>query len=709
MGRFFAVLFLAALIGGFVAWHLGLIPSVSHPTGGDGIAPVVSPAVLGGPLYAAQPSVNVIANAPRHGADPIVIDGTFKEIEKMDACSQAPGQILFVGQEVPEGTAQVAGIAPLLQGKVYSTLVDIGETKYYMLYKRLAEGEIVGDHEMVALINPAKAVHAINEKATKLVAAQAEEASLKEISAAADRRFFLEHTLHIKGQTSEKEREDASLTSVKTRGDWEAKKSATKVAAYDLKAANFFYSQHRVENLLPVQSSIIKAVIKRTGETVKEFEPILQLYAIDRLTAEGLVELQFANRLAPGKKAIVEPTRESSPSRVWRSHKKAITAVAIAYTGAAATPLAASASEDGTVCLWDESFPGPVGLLVHAHPVTSLACSPREAGAHFLMAGLSNGSIAVWDLDALKTNEMNSVNKPVKMIEAHGDGNAVTALAFSPPAASAVDGKGDGGRYFASGSTDGSIYLWDTRSPASDFRLFAFDAAHGAPSQHVGSVTSLHFTPQCTLVSAARDNTLRVWELHEKGAALLNTISGRKENGVRSLDVSRDGGSLLFDQDKAIQFLSPDGRAFATLQSVQSISFQTLAEFSPDKNASLLLTAGAKDGRLQLWKTPTAAQRGFELRQLVTSEKQDVTSAAFFDPLPGSDDVSYAVSGTKDGLVYLWPLPTRKEIDEHRITDVTVTLINQAVETRQFRIGVEVPNTESRKLLPGQPVTIVIE
>jgi len=76
---------------------------------------------------------------------------------------------------------------------------------------------------------------------------------------------------------------------------------------------------------------------------------------------------------------------------------------------------------------------------------------------------------------------------------------------------------------------------------------------------------------------------------------------------------------------------------------------------------SLLLTAGASDGRLQLWKAPTDGKRGFELRQFVTSEKSDVTSAAFFDPT-AAGEIRFAVTGAKDGIVSRF---IRACVDEH--------------------------------------------
>lgn len=694
MFRFFTVLLLAAAIAGGVAWQLGLLHGVSilsqPPIPRGGKEPVAfKDGQFGPPLYTPVALAQRLQNAERHGMDPLAINASLSAIEKMDACGQLPGQLLFIGQEIPEGAAQVAGVGAFLQGKIQTALVDVGDSKHYKLYSRLNEGDVIGPEEMVGLVNPAKSIHAVRAATVKLAAAQSEEASAVKIHIEAERRLEVATRLYHAKVMAEQELGDAKLTAVKTAGEAEAKRGAAKVAEIELTREKLLLGQHYINNKLPVQASIIKTIYKRTGEAIKELEPVLHLYAIGNLTAEGLVELQFANRLKMGRMVTIEPQRETSPLRVWRSHKKEITAVGVAHSKT--EPLAASASEDGTVCLWSEKFAGPVALFAHSQPVRSLACSPAGAKVNLLLAGLANGTIAVWDLDSFKAE---SQSKPLKILDtAHAD--AVTAIGFSPD-----------GRYFATGSTDGSMVMWDTTLADKNYRLYAFDGDHGAVSPHSGQVTALHFTPQCTLVSAARDNTLRIWSLFEKGATLLAEPIAGRSGTIGALGVSRDGSSILFDQGKTLQFLTPDGRAVATLQNpLGTIPFDTLAEFSPD--ASLVLTAGGSEGRLQLWKTPAGGKRGLELCQFVTSERSNVTSAAFFDPPTNTGDAPFAVSGAKDGIVYLWPLPTQADVRNFGIQNVPLTQLSQNVETRQVRIGVNVPN--DGRLNSGQAVTIVFE
>src|SRR5262249_51570572 len=156
-----------------------------------------------------------------------------------------------------------------------------------------------------------------------------------------------------------------------------------------------------------------------------------------------------------------------------------------------------------------------------------------------------------------------------------------------------------------------------------------FDAEHGVDNPHQGTITSLAFTPQCKLVSAARDNTLRAWSLHEKGAHLIGQPVTHRGGTVGQLGVSANGRYVVFDQGKTLQLLNiENGSTVCTLDNLGGASpFDTLALFSPD--GSLMLTGGAGDGRLHLWKTPTQADRAFQVREFVTSDRSAITSAAF--------------------------------------------------------------------------------
>jgi WD40 repeat protein len=305
--------------------------------------------------------------------------------------------------------------------------------------------------------------------------------------------------------------------------------------------------------------------------------------------------------------------------------------------------------------------------------------------------------VRLWDLEHLDP-------KPVKEWDLHTD--AINCLAFSPD-----------GKYFAVGTEVGGISLWETESGE---RKYTFDSEDG----HLGAVTALHFTPDLQLVSAGRDNSLRLWTLCEKGARLNEgqPISDRSGN-VTQLGVSQDGKYMLFDQGKSLQVMSlKDGKTVGVIQDPSaSSSFETLAVFSPD--ASLVLTANASDGRLQLWRAPTGSARVHEVRQFVPKDSTSPATCASFGTdtnlselvkpensvRAGARDAhdTFVVTGSKDGLIHFWAIPSAAMVEKKLMG--TITLRDRYIEpsTRQGRLWVEVPNEEG-ELLPGETATIII-
>ena len=103
----------------------------------------------------------------------------------------------------------------------------------------------------------------------------------------------------------------------------------------------------------------------------------------------------------------------------------------------------------------------------------------------------------------------------------------------------------------------------------------------------------------------------------------------------------------------------------------------------------------------------------------MTAERAAVTCGSFA-PQEGQNDAPFAVTGTKDGNVYLWSMPTAEDIQSHRITknakgeDLELSLVERAVEAGKLRVGVNVDNPESAqyplgRLVPGRRVTLVIQ
>jgi len=691
MGKFFAALVLGVAIFGVVYWAFfdtGAGTNANlHGTAAAG-ASNVQEAQLGGDLYPAQPFPEVrLPNAAARPVDPVVISGYLTALDQQDVPSQVPGQILFIGEEVPEGVVQVTGAAPFMAEPYYYASIWGGKRSVAKFYRRFYENQVVGQEQMVGAVEFSKALGAVNEKKAKLVSAHAEERAAKAGAEEADTRYRRALELRRGGGISEQELGEAKLTAVKLEEEFKVKQAAVNVPVEDLNQADILYRQHEIRCKLPYNQAVIKTILRPRGFAVKEQDSVMQIQNLDRLLAEAQLDSSYRDRLRAEMTATIEPSQEQAAVKLLQGHRKEITCVAV--TKDIQKPQIVSGGEDGLVCIWSPTFSTPLREMQHPGPVQSVACTPAGADRNLCVVGLGDGSLYLWDLDADGTKPLH-VATPDK---AHGD--AVTSVAFSPD-----------GKFFASGDASGLIKVWVTASP--DAERYPFDPAHGVAQTQNGAVTSLAFLPECRLVSASRDQTLCVWKLKEKGAALERSIDGR-DGKVSELGVSHDGRYMLFDQGRTLHLLSvKDGKTVKTLQAPGGgTPFETLALFSPD--GSLMLTAGAAEGRLQLWHTPTETERGFEVRQFVTPERNPVTCAAFSPAAGQGGHNSFAVAASKANL-YVWPVPGKEEISSHRIEHVRLTLISQNLDpgTKQMRIGFEVSNPKGR-LLPGRPVTIVID
>ena len=67
--------------------------------------------------------------------------------------------------------------------------------------------------------------------------------------------------------------------------------------------------------------------------------------------------------------------------------------------------------------------------------------------------------------------------------------------------------------------------------------------------------------------------------------------------------------------------------------------------------------------------------------------------AAFSPNLTRGDVAPFAVSGSGQ-KVYLWSLPTHKEVRDHLLENIPLTIKSQTLDpgSRQTRVGFEVPN-----------------
>jgi WD40 repeat protein len=626
---------------------------------GTGVAePVAATDAIGEPLYPPC-SVEPAGRArPPRALDPIVIrDCRLTVIDKQDVPSQRDGKLLFIGTEVDPGQSIPAD-------QLITARVGGKDSQF----RRLKEGDVIKAGQLLAYLDDQLSRDDWDIKNAKVTSSRADlEAAIKTRDESKN-RYDTQVWLHQQGRgaTSQEDLRAAKLAWERAAYEAIGKDAAVTLAERELSQAETVLRMHQ---LCSTTAGVLKAILKQPGEAVKALEPVFQIQNLGRLRIEGLVDVPYLPRLHTGMRARVEAIQSVNPEQTLVGHLEGVTAVAVSKD--LGRPAIVSAGEDGTVRVWDRAAGRELCVLQHPAAVLAVACTPPSAEANLCMSGAADGVGRLWELDGQR-------DAPVRELKG-GHAGAITSVAFSPD-----------GRACVTGGEDRTICLWDTATGTLRYHF---------PEGHRGTVTALAFTPRAELVSAGRDNTLRLWTLGQRGAQLKSTFDHRSGH-VMQPGVSPDGRCVLYDQGGTLRLLAlPEGLNEGVVQRASGAgNFTTFALFSPDGH--LLLTAA--EDRVQLWRAPAGASRAGELVQFVATEPAGATCAAW------APDGSFVVVGGSDQQVRVWPVPPTPSC-EQRLT-AEVTLLERAVETstRQVRIWAELLNPDGR-LLPGTTVTLVLD
>ena len=296
--------------------------------------------------------------------------------------------------------------------------------------------------------------------------------------------------------------------------------------------------------------------------------------------------------VASSKGIWIYDARTGAEVALLSGHNGDVLAIAYAPNG----KTLASAGRDETVRLWNPKTGENLATFTgHGGLVTSIAFS---SDGKQLFSGSGDGTVRLWStqtrrqiwsadtpqkqmLDEERKLPLPGVfrtNKPTRPLRSPFEMLGlqwVLAVAYSP----------DGKTLASSGSSDGTIQLWNVKSGKHIKTL----------KGHTEMVSTLAFSLDGkTLVSGSKDDTLRMWDTNT--GRMLRQLSGHS-NDVKSVTFSRDGKMLASgSKDASVRLWDAEtGRFLPTLRGhfweIKAVAF------SPDSKTVL----SADDSNILLW------------------------------------------------------------------------------------------------------------
>jgi len=237
--------------------------------------------------------------------------------------------------------------------------------------------------------------------------------------------------------------------------------------------------------------------------------------------------------------------------------------------------------------------------------------------------------------------EINSANhNPLLACEGHT--SSVTGLGFHRE-----------GRWMYSSSEDGTVKIWDLRSPGFQ-RSFDCKCPVNAVALHPN---------QAELVSGDQNGNVRVWDLST--SKMVNELVPDNNVPIRAVSVSEDARCVVAANQNAEVFVwnpeTSENFKEVTRFFAHETGYCIKAKISPD--CRTLVTTGS-DKTARLWDTTT-----WSLQQTLSQHQQWVWDATF------SADSSYLVTASSDHSARLWSLSSGEVVRQYTGHQGAVTCV----------------------------------
>lgn len=316
------------------------------------------------------------------------------------------------------------------------------------------------------------------------------------------------------------------------------------------------------------------------------------------------------------KQPVIATPADLNPKQTLLGHTGTVWSVAFSPDGS----LAASASEDGTIILWDTKTWSPTSfspLKGHTGAVYSVAFSPD---GKILASGSSDKTIKLWNTQT---------GQPIDILPIEHT-KPVLRVAFSP----------DGNMLASCGG--------ENRVGCEEFRIWYARSGWRRPETLKGNIKAvfgLAFSPDSNFLAVASFNkTVHLWNLqNDKDNKDLSV-----DQPLTSLAFSEDGKYMACgSRDKTIRLwlYEPQARKWRKLDplSGEHKGLITSIAFSPDNKT---LASASDDNTVRLWDVTTGAPSPLPTTQNKIQAPQ--WSVAF------SPDGQTLITGGKDNMVWVW-------------------------------------------------------